>query len=559
MRKGQGNVTVSALKARFDAPLSNKTEINTTRKVADRNSKFKPHTTTDKITNTTSTTKPSLKTLESKNVSTIDRKNVSTLDRKSISSLEQKSLLKQEESGKKLLNNKVESSCDTPNSNSVINGGSSSESGSRLSITTNKINIPAAFACETTNTTSSKQLHARKSPYQTSRQNSQQSNHENSTESPQTKVNASPKHVVLDKGTAMRDPEEIKSLGGSLIKKRTELLTQAIHGNTGTKSKVSAPPTPERSDSLPKGFELNNKDVIIRKRDNKKFQLINKSKLQTVQKCPSKPRKLESNEIIFLLRQYEKAVEELTKSNDTSQGQERCSLIPDMTEEEEEIEDSTSSQSSSTTGYRPIPPPPRKPVASSTSSDQTYDDIGNTPRVDESDDAYDDLTDFQENEKKREKEQKERRDKEEKKRKEKEEKERRKQEKEEKKMRAKLKMDGTEQVLSEGTYTGEVFKPGKLDLAIKKGDRINILRMHNNPAGKWLAKSEDGRLGYVDSQFVEICASNIKNVMGIGHSQTQSSECPARYGWYSLCYGFCYTPGDEDVSADDIYEEIPKV
>uniref|UniRef100_A0A0L8FX62 SH3 domain-containing protein n=1 Tax=Octopus bimaculoides TaxID=37653 RepID=A0A0L8FX62_OCTBM len=358
-------------------------------------------------------------------------------------------------------------------------------------------------------------------------------------------VNASPKHVVLDKGIAMRDPEEIKSLGGSLIKKRTELLAQAIHGNTGNKSKVPAPPTPERSDSLPKGFELNDKDVIVRKRDNKKFQLINKSKLQTVQKCPSKPRKLESNEIIFLLRQYEKAVEELSKSNDTSQGQEqRCSLIPDMTEEEEEIEDSTSSQSSSTTGYRPIPPPPRRPVASTTSSDQTYDDIGNTPRVDESDDAYDDLTDFQENEKKREKEQKERRDKEEKKRKEKEEKERRKQEKEEKKMRAKLKMDGTEQVLSEGTYTGEVFKLGKLDLAIKKGDRINILRMHNNPAGKWLAKSEDGRLGYVESQFVEICASNIKNVMGIGQSQTQSSD---------------YTPGDEDVSSDDIYEEIPKV
>lgn len=114
----------------------------------------------------------------------------------------------------------------------------------------------------------------------------------------------------------MRDPEEIKSLGGGLIKKRTELLTQAIHGNTVNKNKVSAPPTPERSDSLPKGFELNNKGVIIRKRDNKKFQLINKSKLQTVKKCPSKPRKLESTEILFLLRQYEKAVEELASKSD---------------------------------------------------------------------------------------------------------------------------------------------------------------------------------------------------------------------------------------------------
>lgn len=54
-------------------------------------------------------------------------------------------------------------------------------------------------------------------------------------------------------------------------------------------------------------------------------------------------------------------------------------------------------------------------------------------------------------------------------------------------------MDGTEKVVGEGTYTGESCKGGKLELTIKKGDRINILRMHNNPVGKWLAKTEDGK------------------------------------------------------------------
>ncbi|GAB1609780.1 hypothetical protein Ahia01_001263900 [Argonauta hians] len=555
MMMSQGNITVSALKARFDTPLSNKADINTntTRKISDRNSKFKPHSASDKITNSSSTTssstKTSLKTLESKNVSTLDRKNVSSIDRKSISSLEQKSLSKQEESGKKLLNNKYESSCDKT-SNSVVNGGSPSESPSR----SNKINIPAAFSCENTNTSSTKQLPSvRKSPYQTSRQNSHQNNQENSTENCHTKVNASPKHIVLDKGIAMRDPEEIKSLGGGLVKKRTELLTQSLHGITGNKNKGCAAPSSDRKNSLPKVFDLNNKGVILRKKDNKKFQLISKTRLQTVQKCPSKPKKLESPEIIFLLDQYQKAVKELTsvtlldseslqtESSDAPSDHNRpSSLIPDMTEEEEEG-DSASSQSSSTTGYRPVPPPPRRALASTTSSDQTYDDIGNTPKIDECDDTYDDLNDFQENEKKREKE---RKDKEEKKRKEKEEKERKKQEKEEKKIKSKLKMDGSEQVVSEGTFTGETFKPGKLDLTLKKGDRINILRMDKNPAGKWLAKTEDGRFGYVESQLVEICASNIKNVMGVGQTQMQSSD---------------YAPEEEEASQDDIYEEIPKV
>lgn len=543
---GQGNVTVSALKAKFDTPISNNKTEGTAKKVTDRNARFKPPP-----DNTNHATIPSY-----------NRTISATLDRKT----------NREDTHKRLSYTKTDSvQCDK----STLNGNAQSESSSRLSMTTNKINIPAAFSKETppSSVTSTKQTG--RVTYGGSRQGSKDSNSENSLENSPKKTygsSGSPKNLVTDKGIAMREANEIKNLGEGLVKKRAELLFQNIHGNssTTTKSKPSPPTTSDRRDSLPKGISMTNKGIIIRERDGKKFQMCSKAKLNTTQKCPCKPKKLESNQFQALLKQYRNAVEVLRNSGELQIEDRPSSLIPELTAEEEaELEGSASSHSSTSTTNRPMPPLPHKPNASINGSepDQTYDDVMNTIKNEGPDDVYDDLetlecnTDNQELEKKKEKEKKEQ-EKEEKKRKEREEKERKKQEKEEKKIRTKFKMDGTEKIVGEGTYTGESCKGGKLELTVKKGDRINILRMHNNPAGKWLAKTEDGKVGYIDSQSVEICTSNIKNVMGVAGGSyanfTPPSGFPARYGWYSLCYGVCYAPGEEENSPDDIYEEIPK-
>ncbi|XP_016332855.1 FYN-binding protein isoform X5 [Sinocyclocheilus anshuiensis] len=54
-------------------------------------------------------------------------------------------------------------------------------------------------------------------------------------------------------------------------------------------------------------------------------------------------------------------------------------------------------------------------------------------------------------------------------------------------------------------------KGGKHDLSIKKGESIDIIRITDNPEGKWLGRSQDGSFGYVKTEMVEIDFSVLKN------------------------------------------------
>ena len=287
---------MSALKAKFDTPISNnKTEVGTTKKVTDRNARFKPHSPPDKTNHATKTTTT---------IQPYSRGISATLDRKT----------NREDTYKRLSYTKTDS---VPCDKSTLNGNGPSDSASRLSMTTNKINIPAAFSKETplSSSVSSTKQQGRVN-YGGSRQGSKDSNSENSLENSPKKTygsSGSPKNLITDKGIAMREANEIKNLGEGLVKKRAELLFQNIQGNssTTTKSKPSPPTGSDRRDSLPKGISMTNKGIIIRERDGKKFRLCSKAKLNTTQKCPCKPKKLESNQFQALLKQYRNAVETL--------------------------------------------------------------------------------------------------------------------------------------------------------------------------------------------------------------------------------------------------------
>ncbi|XP_058613267.1 FYN-binding protein 1 isoform X3 [Onychostoma macrolepis] len=54
-------------------------------------------------------------------------------------------------------------------------------------------------------------------------------------------------------------------------------------------------------------------------------------------------------------------------------------------------------------------------------------------------------------------------------------------------------------------------KGGKHDLSTKKGESIDIIRITDNPEGKWLGRSQDGSFGYVKTEMVEIDFSVLKN------------------------------------------------
>ncbi|XP_030422493.1 FYN-binding protein 1 isoform X4 [Gopherus evgoodei] len=166
----------------------------------------------------------------------------------------------------------------------------------------------------------------------------------------------------------------------------------------------------------------------------------------------------------------------------------------------------------------PVPSlPPRniKPSSDPLSPDneQSYDDVefgsdghGNTDGGQESDgEMYEDINDIRATSKEQEK----KREKEEKKRLEQEKKEQREKEKKEQEIRKKFKLSGPIQVLHQARACMD-YKGGKNELTVKQGDNIEIIRITDNPEGKWLGRTTKGYYGYIKTTVVEIDYDSLK-------------------------------------------------
>ncbi|XP_030322733.1 FYN-binding protein 1 [Calypte anna] len=160
-----------------------------------------------------------------------------------------------------------------------------------------------------------------------------------------------------------------------------------------------------------------------------------------------------------------------------------------------------------------LPPRTGKPNSETISPDneESYDDIefvsqghGNTERGQESDgEMYEDINDIRslrQKEKKQEKEEKRKMDQEKKEQKEK--------EKKEQEIRKKFKLVGPIQVLHQARACAD-YKGGKNELSVKQGDEIEIIRLTDNPEGKWLGRIK-GCYGYIKTATVEIDYDSLK-------------------------------------------------
>uniref|UniRef100_A0A8C0ES07 FYN binding protein 1 n=1 Tax=Bubo bubo TaxID=30461 RepID=A0A8C0ES07_BUBBB len=94
------------------------------------------------------------------------------------------------------------------------------------------------------------------------------------------------------------------------------------------------------------------------------------------------------------------------------------------------------------------------------------------------------------------------RDKEEKRRMDQEKKEQKEKEKKEQEIRKKFKLTGPVQVLHQARACVD-HKGGKYELTVKQGDEIEIIRLRDNPEGKWLGRIK-GCYGYIKTTMVEI-------------------------------------------------------
>ncbi|MBN3301049.1 FYB1 protein, partial [Amia calva] len=164
----------------------------------------------------------------------------------------------------------------------------------------------------------------------------------------------------------------------------------------------------------------------------------------------------------------------------------------------------------------PLPSlPPRHPGAIiQPDPDENYDDVGvlNNAEDGSDEEMYEDLEERWSS--KESKEQEKKREKEEKKRLEQEKKEQKEREKKEQDLKKRFKLTGPLQVIHKVKARVDC-KGGKNDLCMKQGEAIDIIRITDNPEGKWLGRNVDGSccnsimcslrvVGYVKTESVEI-------------------------------------------------------
>ncbi|XP_053447766.1 FYN-binding protein 1 isoform X1 [Nycticebus coucang] len=130
------------------------------------------------------------------------------------------------------------------------------------------------------------------------------------------------------------------------------------------------------------------------------------------------------------------------------------------------------------------------------------DGTGNLDEEQESEEeTYEDIEASKEREKKREKEEKKRLELEKKEQKEK--------EKKEQEIKKKFKLTGPIQVIHQAKACCDV-KGGKTELSFKQGEQIEIIRITDNPEGKWLGRTAKGSYGYIKTTAVEIDYYSLK-------------------------------------------------
>ncbi|XP_056460164.1 FYN-binding protein 1 [Gadus chalcogrammus] len=83
------------------------------------------------------------------------------------------------------------------------------------------------------------------------------------------------------------------------------------------------------------------------------------------------------------------------------------------------------------------------------------------------------------------------------------------QQKRENEMRKKFQLKGPLEVLHIARVRRD-WQGGKLDLAVRQGDTVEILRAKDNPGGKWLVRAETGKWGYVSIDCMDVDYETVK-------------------------------------------------
>ncbi|TKS74371.1 FYN-binding protein [Collichthys lucidus] len=82
--------------------------------------------------------------------------------------------------------------------------------------------------------------------------------------------------------------------------------------------------------------------------------------------------------------------------------------------------------------------------------------------------------------------------------------------KKENELKKNFQLQGEVEVLHTAKVRHDWSGGGKLDLSVHQGESVEILRVKNNPGGKWLARSLNGIYGYISNTCVDIDYEAVK-------------------------------------------------
>ncbi|KAG8003115.1 Disabled-like protein 2, partial [Nibea albiflora] len=82
--------------------------------------------------------------------------------------------------------------------------------------------------------------------------------------------------------------------------------------------------------------------------------------------------------------------------------------------------------------------------------------------------------------------------------------------KKENELKKNFQLQGEVEVLHTAKVRHDWSGGGKLDLSVYQGESVEILRVKNNPGGKWLARSLNGNYGYISNTCVDIDYEAVK-------------------------------------------------
>ncbi|XP_076880513.1 FYN-binding protein 1 isoform X2 [Brachyhypopomus gauderio] len=160
-----------------------------------------------------------------------------------------------------------------------------------------------------------------------------------------------------------------------------------------------------------------------------------------------------------------------------------------------------------------LPPPPPPPPKPSSRESWTGSFSSQAEEESDQDEIYEHIEDQEMTEKKQ---------KELKRQQELDKKEQKERMKRENEYRKKFKLSGDVEVIH--TARARVDMPGgKMDLRVRQGELVDIIRVKDNPEGKWLARNMTGECGYISNACVDVDYEAVKRKLGVA---TPSSPAP---------------------------------